>query len=178
MSEIRTCVRFTISSVSDTRYPLEVIGLSGLVADGESGREGRGVVEGGGPDVADSVTDRRVDGEWPVAEDAFHGGNHDSVDSATALRRGSHGLGWFPLHRRRTILSDALWMGGYKSVLRYSPNMLQLTRHAVVIALSPAALARAVGCRRGVSTRSLIGRGGVSGSLPIGRGGVSGLLIS
>ena len=70
------------------------------------------MVEGGRPDVADRVTDSRVDGEWPVAKDALHGGYHDSVDNAiTALRGGSHGLGWLPLLGRSTIFSDALWMG-------------------------------------------------------------------
>jgi hypothetical protein len=109
--KIRTDSWSITGSVSDTGCPLELIGFGRLVADGQSGREGGGVVGGVGPDVADSVTDRSIDSEWPVAEDALHGGNHDSVDNAIATRRGSHGLGWFPLHRRRTILSDAFWTG-------------------------------------------------------------------
>ena len=96
--------------VAHARYPLELFCLSGFVAESQSGREGRGVVGGRGPDVADRVTDRRVDGERPVAEDTLHGGNHHGVDSPFPLR-GRHGLGWFPLLRRFTILSDALWMG-------------------------------------------------------------------
>jgi len=100
----------TLRSVANTRYPVELFCLCRLVAEGQSRRESRGVVVGAGPDVADGVTDGCVDGERPVAEDALHGGNHDSVDSASALRRG-HGLGWFPFLRRSAIFSDAFWMG-------------------------------------------------------------------
>lgn len=71
-------------SVANARCPFEFVRLSRLVAREQSGGEGCGMVGGGAPDVADSVTDRCVYGERPVAKDTFHRGNHDGMDCAGA----------------------------------------------------------------------------------------------
>ena len=76
---------FALGSVADARCPFQFVRPSRLVAGGQSRGEGCGMVGWGPPDVADSVTDRCVEREGPVAEDTFHRGNEDGMDSAGAL---------------------------------------------------------------------------------------------
>ena len=102
---IRTSLS-ALQCVADARCPFEFVHASQPVARGQSGGEGRGVGSWGGPDIADSVTDRCVYGEREVFEDTLHRGNHDGMDSASAFRS-SDGVWWLPLLGRSAIISDA-----------------------------------------------------------------------
>lgn len=88
----------TLGGVLDTGDEVALFSDTALVADSQSRRESSSVVVGTSPDIADSVTDGGVDGEWHITEACARRSDENGVDGAgssgrweTVLAFHSHG---------------------------------------------------------------------------------------